>query len=65
MYIPDKKEIKEKIFNEKKSWICPCSGCSKAVKQERQRIMQELQNIDISKLNGLGMLILIKEIIND
>lgn len=50
--------------NAKKIWSCPCNGCAKAVKQERKRILEELEKIDISKLNGLGMKILLKEIIN-
>ena len=48
----------------KKDWACPCNGCAKAVKQERKRILDEIENIDLSKLNGLGMKILVKEIIN-
>jgi hypothetical protein len=48
----------------KKNWACPCNGCAKAVKQERKRILDEIENIDLSKLNGLGMKILVKEIIN-
>jgi hypothetical protein len=48
----------------KKSWACPCNGCAKAVKQERKRILDEIESIDLSKLNGLGMKILVKEIIN-
>jgi hypothetical protein len=36
----------------KKSWACPCNGCAKAVKQERKRILDEIENIDLSKLNG-------------
>jgi hypothetical protein len=51
----------------KKAWVCPCTGCSKAVKQERERILQEIENIDIdspSQLNALGMKILIKDIVS-
>ena len=47
----------------KKDWACPCNGCAKAVKQERKRILEEIENIDLSELNGLGMKILIKEIL--
>jgi hypothetical protein len=49
----------------KVTWKCPCA---KAVKQERQRIIQEIENIDLNtpaQLNGLGMKILVKEIINN
>jgi len=49
------------------SWRCPCNGCAKAVKQERQRILQEIEQIDInspSQLNALGMKMLIKEIVS-
>jgi hypothetical protein len=48
----------------KKAWVCPCTGCLKAVKQERERIIQEIENIDMEKLNALGMKILIKEIVS-
>ena len=50
----------------KKDWACPCNGCAKAVKQERKRILNVLESIDInspSQLNALGMKILVKEII--
>lgn len=50
----------------KKDWACPCNGCAKAVKQERTRILNELELIDInspSQLNALGMKILVKDII--
>ena len=51
----------------KKDWACPCNGCAKAVKQERKRILNELELIDInttSQINALGMKILIQEIVN-
>lgn len=51
----------------KKDWACPCNGCAKAVKQERKRILNELNLIDInspSQINALGMKILFEEIIN-
>ena len=48
----------------KKTWVCPCTGCSKAVKQERERILQDIENIDMHELNALGMKILIKEIVS-
>jgi len=50
-----------------KAWKCPCSGCSKAVKQERERITEALELIDInstSQLNALGLKLLILDIIN-
>lgn len=56
---------KEQI-NKKKAWACPCNGCSKAVKQERQRILEELDKIDLhtpSQINAVGLKILITEII--
>lgn len=51
----------------KKDWACPCNGCAKAVKQERRRILHELENIDLdtpSQINAVGLKILITEIIN-
>jgi hypothetical protein len=50
-----------------KAWNCPCSGCGKAVKQERSRISEAIELIDInssSQINALGMKLLILEIIN-
>ena len=50
----------------KKSWACPCAGCAKAVKQERERILEEINKIDInspSQLNALGMKILVEKIV--
>jgi len=52
----------------KVSWKCPCNGCAKAVKQERQRIIQEIEKIDLkstSQVNGLGMKMLVMEIVNN
>ena len=51
----------------KKDWACPCNGCAKAVKQERKRILDELNKIDInspSQLNALGMKILVEKIVS-
>lgn len=48
-------------------WRCPCNGCAKAVKQERARITDAIEDIDInnpSQLNALGMKLLILDIIN-
>lgn len=50
----------------KQSWNCPCAGCKKAVKQERERILAELNNIDLHasyQLNALGLKTLIVDII--
>lgn len=50
-----------------KAWVCPCSGCAKAVKQERARITEQLESIDIntsSQINALGLKLLILDIIN-
>ena len=48
----------------KRDWACPCNGCAKAVKQERKRILEEIEKIDLVKLNGLGMKMLVKEIVS-
>jgi hypothetical protein len=48
-------------------WVCPCNGCKKAVKQERERIIAAIEDIDIntpSQLNALGLKMLIMNIIN-
>ncbi len=48
-------------------WLCPCNGCAKAVKQERSRISKAIEEIDMnspSQLNGLGMKMLVLDIIN-
>jgi hypothetical protein len=58
----------KKKEDQKVIWKCPCNGCAKAVKQERQRIIQEIEKIDLhssAQLNGLGMKILVLEIINN
>lgn len=50
------------------SWNCPCAGCKKAVKQERQRILAQLTNIDLNasyQLNALGLMKIIVDIITD
>lgn len=46
------------------TWKCPCNGCKKAVKQEQERIISEIEGIDISgdsQINALGFKILILE----
>lgn len=48
-------------------WLCPCNGCKKAVNQERSRITEAIEAIDInssSQLNALGMKLIILDIIN-
>ena len=50
----------------KKDWACPCNGCAKAVKQERKRILHELDQIELNtpyQLNAVGLKILVQEII--
>lgn len=59
------RDPRDQISYKKKLWNCPCNGCAKAVKQERKRIIEEIEKIDFSKLNGLGMKILVKEILNE
>ena len=61
---PDAYKNKE---NTVKAWQCPCNGCAKAVKQERIRISEALESIDInspSQLNALGLKLLLLDIIN-
>ncbi len=48
------------------TWLCPCNGCKKAVKQEQDRIIEALEQIDLntqSRINALGLKILILDII--
>jgi hypothetical protein len=61
-----KRDPRDQISYTKKSWNCPCNGCKKAVKQERERILQEISKIDLdtpAQLNGLGMKILVEQIV--
>jgi len=47
-------------------WLCPCNGCKKAAKQEQDRIIEEIEQIEIngpSQLNALGLKLLILDII--
>jgi hypothetical protein len=47
-------------------WLCPCNGCKKAVKQEQDRIIEAIEQIEIngpSQLNALGLKLLILDII--
>ena len=50
------------------TWKCPCNGCAKAVKQERARITEAIEAININtpaQLNALGLKILILDIISN
>ena len=61
-----KRDPRDQISYTKKSWNCPCNGCKKEVKQERERILQEISKIDLdtpAQLNGLGMKILVEQIV--
>ncbi len=61
------RDPRDQISYTKKSWSCPCNGCKKAVKQERERIIEEINKIDYdppSQLNALGMKMLILNIVN-
>jgi hypothetical protein len=52
----------------KQSWNCPCAGCKKAVKQERLRILSELDSIDINapyQLNAVGLKQLVIDIVTE
>lgn len=47
-------------------WKCPCQGCKKAVKQEQDRIIEAIEQINLntpSQLNALGLKLLIFDII--
>jgi len=60
------RDPRDQISYTKKSWNCPCNGCKKAVKQERERILEELDKIDLhtpSQINAVGLKILITEIV--
>lgn len=49
------------------TWKCPCNGCAKAVKQERARITEAIESININtsaQPNALGMKLIILDIIN-
>lgn len=62
----NQRDPRDQISYTKKSWHCPCAGCAKAVKQERERILEEINKIDLSgtsQLNALGMKMLIEKIV--
>jgi len=48
------------------TWKCPCNGCKKAVKQEQDRIIEAIEQIDLnstSQINALGLKMLVLNII--
>ena len=57
------RDPRDQITYNKKIWRCPCQGCKKAAKQERERILKEIAQIDLTKLNGLGMKMLVIDIV--
>jgi hypothetical protein len=61
------RDPRDQISYVKKSWKCPCNGCKKAAKQERERILEELSKIDLNapyQLNAVGLMQLVNDIIN-
>lgn len=61
----NQRDPRDQISYTKKIWNCPCNGCKKAVKQERERIKSLVKEIDLSKLNGLGFKILLFQILDE
>ena len=62
------RDPRDQISYSKKAWSCPCNGCRKAVKQERERILEQLNLIDLDapyQLNAVGLKQLITEIIKE
>ena len=62
------RDPRDQISYTKKTWNCPCNGCKKAVKQDRERILEQLNRIDLntpSQLNAVGLKILIIDIVNE
>ncbi|MEY3435439.1 MAG: hypothetical protein RLZZ195_935 [Pseudomonadota bacterium] len=50
------------------AWLCPCQGCKKAVKQEQERILKLLDEIDLNashQINALGFKLLAIDIIKN
>lgn len=43
---------KEQIDYKKTSWPCPCNGCKKAAKQERERIASLIQEQHLLSASG-------------
>ena len=62
------RDPRDQISYSKKAWSCPCNGCKKAVKQERERILEELNKINLNipaQLNAVGLKMLIVDIVNE
>ena len=62
------RDPRDQISYTKKTWNCPCNGCKKAVKQDRERILEQLNAIDLntpSQLNAVGLKMLIIDIVNE
>ena len=62
------RDPRDQISYTKKTWNCPCNGCKKAVKQDRERILEELNRIDLntpSQLNAVGLKMLFIDIVNE
>ena len=62
------RDPRDQISYSKKAWSCPCNGCKKAVKQERERILEELNKINLNipaQLNAVGLKTLIVDIVNE
>lgn len=62
------RDPRDQISYTKKTWHCPCNGCKKAVKQDRERILSELNSIDLnvpSQINAVGLKELIIDIVNE
>ena len=62
------RDPRDQISYTKKTWHCPCNGCKKAVKQDRERILAELNSIDLnvpSQINAVGLKELVVDIVNE
>ena len=62
------RDPRDQISYTKKAWNCPCNGCKKAVKQDRERILEQLNRIDLntpSQLNAVGLKMLFIDIVNE
>jgi len=62
------RDPRDQISYTKKTWNCPCNGCKKAVKQDRERILEQLNRIDLntpSQLNAVGLKMLFIDIVNE
>lgn len=45
------REAKE-VKTPKTAWVCPCNGCKKAAKQERQRILKIITDFNQTNPGG-------------